>query len=118
MSKGTRGPSRCGNVPNAATTRGGSAATRRLPALVRSVQTIDAAAGHLKPLLLFLTGTGAGMAEAIYLGWRDVDAAGAMAIGPVYEIRDSCGASILQTRSNNTLAPPPAKYGSSGDQLL
>jgi len=60
---------------------GGSAATRRLPALVRSAQKIDAAAGHLKQLLLFLTGTGAGMAEAIYLDWRDVDTTGAMVIG-------------------------------------
>jgi len=92
---------------------GGSAATRRLPALVRSAQKIDAAAGHLKQLLLFLTGTGAGMAEAIYLDWRDVDTTGAMAIGPAYEIRDSCGASILQTHLDSTLAPPPAKYGSS-----
>jgi hypothetical protein len=40
--------------------------------------------GHLKPLLLFLTGTGAGMAEAIYLDWRDVDTTGAMAIGPAH----------------------------------
>ena len=38
------------------------------------------AAGHLKPLLLFLIGTGARMAEAIYLDWRDVDLIGTRAI--------------------------------------
>jgi hypothetical protein len=59
--------------------------------------------------LLFLTGTGAGMAEAIYLDWRDVDTTGPMAIGPANKSGDSCGASILQTHSNSTLAPAPAK---------
>jgi hypothetical protein len=81
-------------------------------------QKIDAAAGHLKPLLLFLTGTGAGMAEAIYLDWRDVDTTGAMAIGPAYEIRDSCGASILQTHSNSLLRRRRQSTVPVGDQLL
>src|SRR5262249_39733388 len=41
---------------------------------------IDAASPHLKPLLVFLLGTGARMSEAIELEWRDVDLAGARAI--------------------------------------
>jgi integrase len=41
---------------------------------------IAAAAPHLQPLLIFLLGTGARMAEAIYLDWRDVDLVGARAI--------------------------------------
>jgi integrase len=41
---------------------------------------IAAAATHLQPLLVFLVGTGARMAEAIYLDWRDVDLTGARAI--------------------------------------
>jgi integrase len=41
---------------------------------------VAAAASHLRPLLLFLLGTGARLAEAIYLDWRDVDLAGARAI--------------------------------------
>jgi integrase len=41
---------------------------------------IAASALHLKPLLVFLVGTGARMAEAVYLDWRDVDLAGARAI--------------------------------------
>jgi integrase len=41
---------------------------------------IAAAALHLQPLLIFLLGTGARMAEAVYLDWRDVDLVGARAI--------------------------------------
>jgi integrase len=41
---------------------------------------IAAAAKHLKPLLVFLLGTGARLSEAIYLDWRDVDLTGARAI--------------------------------------
>jgi integrase len=41
---------------------------------------IEAAAPHLKPLLTFLVGTGARMAEALELDWRDVDLQGARAI--------------------------------------
>jgi integrase len=41
---------------------------------------IDAAASHLRPLIVFLVGTGARMSEAIELDWRDVDLAGARAI--------------------------------------
>jgi integrase len=41
---------------------------------------IAAAAPHLQPLLIFLLGTGARMAEAIYLDWRDVDLVGGRAI--------------------------------------
>jgi integrase len=39
-----------------------------------------AAAPHIKPLLIFLLGTGARMAEALELEWRDVDLTGARAI--------------------------------------
>jgi integrase len=41
---------------------------------------ISAAAPHLRQLLIFLVGTGARMAEAIELEWRDVDLMGARAI--------------------------------------
>jgi integrase len=41
---------------------------------------VDAAASHLKPLLIFLVGTGARMSEAIELDWRDVDLPGARVI--------------------------------------
>ena len=41
---------------------------------------IIAAANHLRPLLLFLVGTGARLSEAIELDWRDVDLIGARAI--------------------------------------
>ena len=41
---------------------------------------IAAAAPHLRPLLTFLVGTGARMAEAIELKWEDVDLTGARAI--------------------------------------
>ncbi len=41
---------------------------------------IAAAAPHLRPLIIFLIGTGARMSEAVYLDWRDVDLTGARAI--------------------------------------
>jgi integrase len=41
---------------------------------------IAAAAPHIRPLLVFLLGTGARMAEAIEIDWRDVDLTGARAI--------------------------------------
>jgi integrase len=41
---------------------------------------VSAAAPHIKPLLIFLLGTGARMAEALELEWRDVDLEGARAI--------------------------------------
>lgn len=41
---------------------------------------VDAAAPHLRPLILFLIGTGARMSEAIELDWRDVDLSGRRAI--------------------------------------
>jgi integrase len=41
---------------------------------------LAAAAPHLRPLLLFLLGTGARMSEAIELEWRDVDLEGKRAI--------------------------------------
>lgn len=41
---------------------------------------IAAAAPHLRPLIIFLLGTGARVSEAVYLDWRDVDLAGARAI--------------------------------------
>ena len=41
---------------------------------------IAAAAPHLRPLPVFLIGTGARMSEAIELDWQDVDLAGARAI--------------------------------------
>jgi integrase len=40
----------------------------------------NAAGPHLRPLLLFLIGTGARMSEALELDWRDVDPTGARAI--------------------------------------
>jgi integrase len=41
---------------------------------------IEASADHLKPLILFLIGTGARLSEALELEWRDVDLAGGRAI--------------------------------------
>jgi integrase len=41
---------------------------------------IAAAAPHLRPLVIFLLGTGARLSEALYLDWRDVDLVGARAI--------------------------------------
>jgi integrase len=41
---------------------------------------LEAAAPHLKPLLLFLIGTGARLSEALELEWRDVDLEGARVI--------------------------------------
>jgi integrase len=41
---------------------------------------VAAAAQHLRPLLIFLVGTGARMAQAIELEWQDVDLVGARAI--------------------------------------
>lgn len=41
---------------------------------------MGAAAKHLKPLLVFLLGTGARLSEAVYLDWRDVDLTGARVI--------------------------------------
>jgi integrase len=43
-------------------------------------QLIAAAAPHLRPLLIFLLGTGARMSEAIELDWRDVDLVGTRVI--------------------------------------
>jgi integrase len=40
----------------------------------------EAAAPHLRPLLVFLIGTGARMSEALELEWRDVDLTGGRAI--------------------------------------
>ena len=37
---------------------------------------IDACAPHLRPLVIFLFGTGARLSEALYLDWRNVDLAG------------------------------------------
>jgi len=48
-----------------------------LPAEMRRL--VMAAAPHLKPLLIFLVGTGARMGEALELQWRDVDLVGARA---------------------------------------
>ena len=45
-----------------------------LPAQAEAL--IEAAAPHLRPLLVFLIGTGARMSEALELEWRDVDLAG------------------------------------------
>jgi integrase len=43
-------------------------------------QLLVAAAPHLKPLLVFLIGTGCRLGEAIYLQWQDVDLTGARVI--------------------------------------
>jgi integrase len=49
-----------------------------LPAEVEKL--LAAAAPHLRPLLVFLAGTGARVSEATGLDWRDVDLVGARAI--------------------------------------
>jgi integrase len=53
--------------------------TNDLPYASRS-RLIAAATGHLKPLLIFLLGTGARVSEALLLDWQDVDLAGGRAI--------------------------------------
>ena len=40
-------------------------------------QLVDACSPHLRPLVMFLLGTGARMSEALYLEWREVDLAAA-----------------------------------------
>lgn len=43
-------------------------------------QLLASAGPHLRPLIIFLLGTGARLSEALYLDWRDVDLTGARAI--------------------------------------
>jgi integrase len=38
---------------------------------------LDACSAHLRPLVMFLLGTGARMSEALYLDWREIDLANA-----------------------------------------
>ncbi len=38
-----------------------------------AARLVDAAAPHIKPLVIFLLATGARLSEALYLQWRDVD---------------------------------------------
>jgi integrase len=67
------------DMPHIAAPKTTSGRTRYLlPAEVERL--IAAAATHLQPLLIFLAGTGARMAEAVYLDWREVDLLGGRAI--------------------------------------
>lgn len=72
---------------------------------------IAAAAPHLRPLLVFLIGTGARMAEALELEWRDVDLAGARAI--LWRTKTGRRRDVaLQPRVIETLATLPHREGS------
>jgi integrase len=48
---------------------------------------VSASAPHLRPLLIFLFGTGARLGEALALDWRDVDLQGARALFQPYNIK-------------------------------
>lgn len=65
----------------------------------QAVQLIDAAAVHLKPLLIFLLGTGARLGEALSLDWRDVDLQGARVIFQPW---------LTKARRRRIAALPPA----------
>jgi integrase len=54
---------------------------------------IDACASHLRPLVLFLFGTGARVSEALSLDWRDVDLV-------------NCHASFLDTKNGESRGAP------------
>lgn len=74
---------------------------------------LAAAAPHLEPLLTFLLGTGARMAEAVYLDWRDVDLAGGRAI--FWADRTKAGKrrnAFLPPRAVAALANLPRREGS------
>src|SRR5258708_39993763 len=45
-----------------------------------ALRLVDAAAPHLRPLLLFILCTGARLSEALYLDWADVDLPAAKAV--------------------------------------
>lgn len=45
-----------------------------------ATRLVESASPHLRPLLIFLIGTGCRMSEAIELNWRDVDIRGARAV--------------------------------------
>jgi integrase len=49
----------------------------RCLAFEEAERLLDACSPHLRPLVMFLLGTGARMSEAIYLDWREVDLASA-----------------------------------------
>jgi integrase len=67
------------NTPRIATPKTPGGRTRYLlPG--EAERLIAVAAPHLRPLVAFLIGTGARMAEAVYLDWRDVDLTGGRAI--------------------------------------
>jgi len=73
---------------------------------------IAVASPHLRPLITFLIGTGARMAEAIYLDWRDVDLTGARAI--FWADRTKAGKrrnAALPPRVVNALANLPHREG-------
>jgi integrase len=67
------------DTPRIATPKTPGGRTRYL-LLDEAERLIDVAAPHLQPLIVFLIGTGARMAEAVYLDWRDVDLTGGRAI--------------------------------------
>jgi len=67
------------NTPHIATPKTPGGRTRYLLP-DEAERLIAVAATHLQPLISFLIGTGARMAEAVYLDWRDVDVGGARAI--------------------------------------
>ena len=69
---------RCDNPRIAAPKTPGARTRYLLPD--EAERLIAGAAPHLQPLLEFLIGTGARMAEAVYLEWRDLDLTGARAI--------------------------------------
>jgi integrase len=81
---------------------------------------VQAAAPHLRPLLVFLVGTGCRMSEALDLDWRTVDLAGARAV--VWQKQQThrhvdlapvvlAALSALPAREGRVFLPPPFKKG-------
>jgi integrase len=81
---------------------------------------VQAAAPHLRPLLVFLVGTGCRMSEALDLDWRTVDLAGGRAV--VWQKQQThrhvdlapvvlAALSALPAREGRVFLPPPFKKG-------
>lgn len=88
--------------PYFATPRAPAGRTRYLlPA--EAERLLAAAVPHLRPLLVFLLGTGARVAEAVELDWREVDLFGARAI---------LWPASTKTRRRRVLAMPPRAVAS------
>lgn len=71
---------------------------------------IDAAAPHMRPLVIFLLSTGARLSEALYLDWRDVDLSACHVVFPKTKNDEARGVP-LHPRVVATLANLPHRSG-------